>query len=124
MKLDIYGKKDGKKQIVKTYEVKEYDIMFGAIEDLTKEVKLDDLADINDAAIIRLVGRLMVDSMDTIKDLLMDIFDGITEEEIRNTKVKDVARVLVDAVLYTIIQIDRSFSWGSSKNAEAVRTNT
>lgn len=102
MKLNIYEKK----QIVKTYEANTYDLMFGTVEDIAEAVKLDDLKSGSDVEIIKMVGNLVLSSMDTVKNLLKDIFDGLTDEELKNTKVSEIALVLVDVVKFTIIELN------------------
>jgi hypothetical protein len=109
MKLNIYEKK----KIVKTYEAETYDLMFGTVEDVASAVKLDELKTGEDVEIIRMVGNLVLTSMGTVKDLLKDIFDGLTDEEIKNTKIADIAVVLVDVVKYTIMQLE-IFSTGKN----------
>lgn len=103
MKLNIYEKK----KVVKTYECDTYDLMFGTIEDVAEAVDLDSLKTGTDVEIIRMVGNLVFKSMDTVKDLLKDIFEGITDEELKNTKVSEIAVVLVDVVKYTIAQLNK-----------------
>jgi hypothetical protein len=109
MKLNIYKKKT----IVKTYEVDTYDLMFGVLEDVADAIKLDELKTGNDVEIIKMAGNLVLKSMDTVKDLLKDIFDGITDEELKNTKVSEIALVLVDVVKFTMAQLNKGFG---SKN--------
>lgn len=101
MKLNIYDKK----KIVKTYEADTYDLMFGTVEDVADAVKIDEMTTGSDAEIIQLVGKLVLSSKETVKDLMKDIFDGITDEELRRTKVSEQAAVLVDVVTYTIKQL-------------------
>jgi len=98
MILNIYDKK----QIVKTYEADAYDLMFGVLEDVAAVVKLDELKEGSDAEIIKLIGGAVLASMDTVKDLLKDIFDGVTDDELRNTRISEIAAVLLDVVKYTI----------------------
>lgn len=105
MKLNIYGKVDGKKAVVKTYEVGTYDLMFGTCEDVANVVDLDQLKTGTDAEIVKMVGSAVINSKDTIKTLLLDIFEGLTEDELKNTKIKEIAGVLVDVVKYTITQL-------------------
>lgn len=112
MKLNIYEKKE----IVKTYEVDAYDLMFGTIEDVADAIDLDQLETGSDAEIIKLVGKLVIGSMDTVKRLLKDIFDGITDEELKNTKVTEIAHVLIDIVGFTIAQLNLSFKGKDGKN--------
>lgn len=102
MKLNIYEKR----KVVKTYEVDTYDLMFGTIEDVADAIKLDELKTGSDTEIIKMVGNLVLTSMDTIKNLLKDIFEGITDEEIKKTKVNEIAVVLVDVVQFTIAQLN------------------
>lgn len=101
MKLNIYEKK----KVVKTYEASTYNLMFGVMEDVANAIKLDELKNGSDVEIIKLVGNTVVNSMDTVKGLMLDIFDGLTEEELRHTSVKEIATVLVDVVKYTIGQL-------------------
>ena len=102
MKLNIYSEK----KIVKTYEADTYDLMFGTVEDVAKAINLDALKTGEDVEIIKMAGNLVLSSMDTVKDLLKDIFDGLTDEEIKNTKVQEIAVVLVDVVKFTIGQLN------------------
>lgn len=102
MKLNIYEKK----KIIKTYEVDTYDLMFGTVEDVANAIDLDSLKTGTDVEIIKMVGNLVMKSMDTVKDLLKDIFDGITDDELKKTKVSEIATVLVDVVKFTIAQLN------------------
>ena len=101
MKLNIYEKK----QIVKTYEVDKYDLMFGVVEDVADALDLDSLKTGSNAEIIKLVGNMVFKSMDTIKELMKDIFDGLTDEELKNVKVSEIVDVIVDVVQFTILQL-------------------
>ena len=109
MKLNIYEKK----KIIKTYEVDAYDLMFGTVEDVANAIDIDSLTTGSDVEIIKMVGKLVMTSMDTVKNLLKDIFDGITNEELKQTKVSEIATVLVDVVKFTIAQLNLG---GNGKN--------
>ncbi len=98
MVLRIYEKK----QVVKEYKADTYDLTFGTLEDVAQAIKLDELKTGADVEIIRMAGSLVLNSMDTVKDLLKDIFEGLTDEEIKKTKVVEIADVLLDVVKYTI----------------------
>lgn len=103
MKLNIYEKK----HVVKTYEVDTYDLMFGVLEDVADAIKLDELKTGTDVEIIKMAGNLVVNSMETVKDLLKDIFEGLTDEEIKKCKVSEIATVLVDVVKFTLNQLNK-----------------
>lgn len=102
MKLNIYEKK----KIVKTYETNTYDLMFGTVEDVANAIDIDSLKTGSDKEIISLVVKLVTTSMGTLKYLLLDIFDGLTEEELKNTKVSEIVNVLVDTIKFTIEQLN------------------
>lgn len=108
MKLNIYEKH----KVVKTYEADSYDLMFGTVEDVAAAVNLDKIQAGTDAEIIRAVGEMVIGSMDLVKDLLKDLFPGITDEEIRKTKTTEIAKVLVEVVIFTIGRIHKTFAGG------------
>lgn len=108
MKINIYEKK----QVIKTYEADTYDLMFGTIEDVAEAINLDSLKFGSDVELIKMIGNLVLHSMDTVKDLLKDIFDGVTDAELKHTKVSEIAAVLLDVVKFTLQQLNL----GSSKN--------
>ena len=101
MKLNIYEKKS----IVKTYEADEYELMFGTVEDMIDAAKLDKIESGTDAEIVMAATNLVTTSMDTVKDLLKDVFDGLTDDEIRHTRVSEIVNVIVDVIRYAISQI-------------------
>lgn len=109
LKLNIYNKK----QIEKTYTAETYDLMFGTVEDLIDIINLDKIQTGSDAEIIKLVGDVAVHGLDIIKPLLKDVFEGLTDEELKHTKVKEIAEVLVDIVKFSVGEIGKG---ANSKN--------
>ena len=101
MKLTIYENK----KPVKTYTAEAYDLMFGTVEDIAEAMNLDNLKTGSDVEIIGLAVDLIKRNMTTVKDLLKDVFDGLTDDEIKHARVRDIARVLLDVVKYTIGQL-------------------
>ena len=108
MKLNIYEKK----RIVKTYEADTYNLLFGVLEDVADAIKLDDLKEGTNVEIIKMAGKLVLESKDTVKGLMLDIFDGLTAEELRGASINEMAKVLVEVVRYTIDQLNL----GAAKN--------
>ena len=45
--------------------------------------------------------------MDIVKPLLKDVFEGLTDEELRNTSIKEIVDVLSNIVTYSINQITK-----------------
>jgi hypothetical protein len=103
LKLNIYEKK----KVVKTYTAETYDLMFGTVEDLIDLIDLDQLKNGTDAEIIKLVGKVIINGMGIIKPLLKDIFEGLTDEELKNTKVSEISTALVEIVKFSISQITK-----------------
>ena len=107
MELRIYNGSE----IEKTYKAETYDLMFGTVEDIANAIHLDDLKGSTDTELLVFVTKFAMKSMSTIKNLLKDIFVGLTDEELKRTKVKDVARVLIEVINFTFGQLS-----GSEKN--------
>lgn len=101
MKLNIYENK----KIVKTYEAESYDLMFGTVEDVMTMFNVDNLQNGSDVEIIKMVGTALPQCINTVKPLLKDIFDGLTDEELKNVKMKEIIIVLVDVVKYAFSQM-------------------
>lgn len=102
MKLNIYNDND---EIVKTYEKENFKLKFGTIEDIIKAIDLDGLKNGSDNEIISIVTNLVITSLDTVKDLMKKIFNGLTDEDLRNTGIDDMAQVLIDVIKYTISRL-------------------
>lgn len=103
LKLNIYNKKE----ITKTYTNDTYDLMFGTIEDFMDLINVDELKTGSDQEIIMLVGKAVPKGMGTIKALLKDVFEGMTDEELKHTKVKEITKVLVNIIKSSITEIGK-----------------
>lgn len=94
MKLNIYK---NQKEIEKTYEVDAYDIMYGTVEDVFDI--LEGVENTNDTSeILAVINK----NRDKLNDLLLDIFgdEGLTKEELRKIKVKEIVPVFIDLFRY------------------------
>lgn len=102
LKLNIYNKKN----ITKTYTTESYDIMFGTVEDLLNLIDLEKFNNSkNDMEFIKVVTEAVVKGFDIIKPLLKDIFEGLTDDELRNTKISEIVNILVSIIKITMTQI-------------------
>ena len=104
MELKIYERR----KVVKTYTADTYDLMFGTLEDVAAALKLDDMKTGDDKEILEMGLNLLTHGTGAVKDLLKDIFEDITDEDIKHAKVKDIARVLLEVVRYTIEQLNKN----------------
>ena len=100
--LNIYEKK----KIVKTYEAESYDSLFGTLEDFVDVIDErlfgDDVAD---ADFAKIGLSLLKNSMGQIKPLIMDVFEGLTEDEIRRTKTSELLGVILAIAKYSFAEI-------------------
>ena len=83
LKLNIYNGK----VIEKTYITDTYDLMYGTIEDVLNVIDLDKI----DKSVE--LGKMIIRLLPLINPFLKDIFDGLTDEELRRTKVKEVKQI-------------------------------
>lgn len=103
LKLNIYEKR----KIVKTYTAETYDLMFGTVEDLLNVIDIDNIQAGDKTELIKAVAKVLAHSMDIVKPLLKDVFDGLTDEDLRHTSVKEIVDVLANIVTYSINQITK-----------------
>ena len=106
MTLNIYEKR----KIVKTYEADAYDLPFGVVEDVADVLNLDQLETGSDAELIKIAGNVVLRCKDTVKSLMKDIFEGITDEELKHAKVTEMGIVLIEVVKYTSEQLSKGLN--------------
>lgn len=103
LKLNVY---DGKK-IVKTYTANDFNLMTGVCEDIINTIDIDKLTGgkLDDKALGMEVIKVVAKSFSKFKPFLQDVFDGLTDDEYRNTSIKEVAAIVFAIVQYTISEL-------------------
>lgn len=102
MKLNVYENK----MVVKTYTAETYDLMFGTVEDIINLIDLDVFKDgIDSREFTTAVLVLIVKGFDLFKPLLKDIFDGLTDDELRKVKVAEIVPVVINVIKYAFSQM-------------------
>lgn len=114
LKLNIY-REDNPREIEKTYETDTYDLMFGTIEDLANAVDLDKVQAQTEGDKYEL-GKMILKLMPQIKPLLRSIFGGVTDDEIRRTKVKELVPMFITAFKFAFDEMN-GLGDGKSGNA-------
>ena len=104
--LNIYDEKT--KMIAKQYTAETADIMFGTIEDLINVIDVDKLNDNMEWA------KVIVLAMKKLKPLLKEVFTGVTDEELKNTKVKELVPLFINIIKFMMSEIKGM--GGGSKN--------
>lgn len=105
LKLNIYNEK---KEITKTYEADSYELMFGTIEDLIESLNLDSLKTDSDIELIGIATNTVLNGYHKIKHIFKDIFEGLTDDELKRTKVSELANILIKIVQFSISRIGKS----------------
>lgn len=95
--LNIYDPES--KVIAKQYKAETVDIMFGTIEDIIECVDVDELDD-NMAW-----AKIIVTSLKKLKPLLKEVFTGLTDEELKNTKIKELIPLFKEIISYMMNEI-------------------
>lgn len=103
LKLNIYEKR----KVIKTYTAETYDLMFGTVEDLLNAIDIDNIQSNDKTELLKAIAKVIASSLDIVKPLLKDIFDGLTDEELRKVKLNDIIEILVNIVTYSINQITK-----------------
>lgn len=102
LKLNVYKNK----QIEKTYITNDYEVMYGTVEDLLDLLDLEALMGTSDRdSMFAAVSRLLNGRRDVVNPLLMDIFEGLTEDELRNTRVREVVEVIIGLTGFSLDQL-------------------
>lgn len=102
MKLNVYKNQT---DIEKTYEIDNYDIMYGTVEDVLSV--FDDIEDYSDNTQI---FKIIQKNRHKLNDLLKDIFPDLTDDELRRIKLKELIPVFME--LFKYVQM----SFGTEKN--------
>lgn len=112
LKLNIYDKKG--KEIIETYETDTADIMLGFIEDFIEILEGRSIDDNKD------LFEVIPEAVKLLKPLLCDIFDGVTMDELRYTKIKELIPLFMEIVSFSMGEI--ALVSGDSKNSKRVQS--
>lgn len=95
MKINIYKTQ---KVVEKTYEVDNYDLMYGTVQDIL-EVLEEGIPQLTDEESL---VKLVIDNRGKFEDLLLDVFadQGLTRDELRRVKLKELIPVFVSLFEY------------------------
>ena len=104
VKLNIYN--HGK--VVKTYVASDFTLTTGLCEDALKLVDFDRLlaSDMDQKRLGIEVLRLLSNGLDKFRPFLLGRCEGMTEEEFRNTSIKELARVVIEVVNYSVNELN------------------
>lgn len=102
IKLNIYNKD---RTIEKTYIGNDYAVMMGVCEDLLAALDLEALTGGDRNNMIAAASRLIQSRKDVVYPLLKDIFEGLTDDELRRTTFVEVVGVVVAVAKRTMREV-------------------
>lgn len=88
--LNIYA--EDKQTIAKTYTADGYDLMLGTLQDIFSIVDPDKINAANETE----MAKMAVRAFDQVAPILRDVFPGVTSEELRHTKTRELVPLFVD----------------------------
>lgn len=98
MKLTLeIPKKENKKEIEKVYETEGYDLPFEIVDSVLEAL---DFSDDKEA-----LGTAVLKSVKKIKPLMLDIFDGLTEEELGRVGTSKLVPIIFQIFIETKNQL-------------------
>lgn len=96
--LNIY---EGKK-VVKQYTADSIDLSFGVIEDVLDAFDFEGMTSGSNAEI----AKAIIKCKGQLKPFLMDIFDGVTAEEIRKTRTNNLIEIFRKLYQYAVGELN------------------
>ncbi len=103
LKLTIYGKENGQRVVEKTYTADTYTLLFGTLEDFIQAVDLDAIMGCTtDSEFISEVAKAITQGFDLIAPLFMDVFPGLTKEELRRAPIQEMVSTVLGILTYTM----------------------
>ena len=113
IKLNVY-KTRSLRTVEKTYSVSDFRLSFGACEDILNAINSDlftgNLDALSDEGKSAEMLKMVIDALPVIKDILKDVFEGLTDEELKKTDVRDIMKVVIEIVQYSMATLGKSVS--------------
>lgn len=89
IKLNIYAE-GNKNEIEKTYTTETYDLMLGTVEDIMAIIDLEKLNDNTELI------KMVIGCYGQLKPFLKDVFVGLTDDELKRVKVKELIPMFIE----------------------------
>lgn len=101
LNLNIYERG----QVIKTYNAETADILYGTVEDLIELIDLDKLNNLESKESQLEVGKMILKGVPVLMPFLKEIFIGLTDEELRKTKVKELIPLFIEIFKYAFSEL-------------------
>lgn len=100
LKLNIYN--DNMQEVIKVYTTNTFQLKLGVIEDLLNLIDFDKFNSNDNKELTMSVLKLLPKCLPSVKELLKCIFNGVTDDELRNISVSDLVPLIINIVKYSI----------------------
>ena len=97
--LNIYSA-EKKNEVEKTYTAESYDLMLGTVEDLMQVIDVDKMTDNIE------ITRMVISGFGLLKPFIKDIFTGVTDDELKRVKVKELVPLFIDVFKSVVDSLD------------------
>lgn len=94
--------------IEKTYEVENFRVPYGVIQDVLHLVEVDKLND------EMAVAGMLLEAFDLVDPLLKDLFPGLTDDELRHADFVDIGMVFTGIARYAVEKLSRGLKKGAN----------
>lgn len=101
LKLTTYKREKGKKVVDKVFTSNTIDISFGVAEDIA-----DALDKITNKSDDKEILNTVVKNIKNVKPLMLDVFDGLTEEQLNTASSKEVVSNVIKIITFSISQFN------------------
>lgn len=96
------------KEVIKTYAAETLDFSFGVVEDILDALDFEHMSSQTEIAV------MIVKASKQLKPFLMDIFDGVTADEIRHTRMQNLIEIFRGLYQYATAELGAAA--GDAKN--------
>lgn len=105
LKLNVYRRnpETKKREVVKTVESNTVFLPYGIVEDIIHCVDLEALnGEMDKKEMLSKIGPAILSGMQEITPLLLDTFEDLTEDDLRNCNTADIAAVIIDILIFAV----------------------
>lgn len=98
------------KTVVKEYRAETIDLSFGIVEDVLDALDFENMGSQAE------IAGMIIKASKQLRPLLKDVFDGVTDDEIRHTRIQNLVDIFRDLYKYAMQELGKTAAAGNTKN--------
>lgn len=98
------------KTVVKEYRAETIDLSFGIVEDVLDALDFENMNSQTE------IAGMIIKASKQLRPLLKDVFDGVTDDEIRHTRIQNLVDIFRDLYKYAMQELGKTAAAGNTKN--------